>query len=60
MISAESAYLGGDAVRHLASIDYRRFRQALLRDDACQRQLPSDRAKLHELAFHVLEQTFGG
>ncbi len=44
-LSAELAYL---------------FRHALLRDAAYEMQLPSDRAKLHEMAFHLIEQAFGG
>ncbi|MBZ0135496.1 MAG: hypothetical protein K8I27_03855 [Planctomycetes bacterium] len=44
-ISAETAYL---------------FRHALLRDAAYEMQLPSDRAKLHELAFYLIEEAFGG
>lgn len=36
------------------------FRHVLLRDAAYEMQLPSDRAKLHELAFHLIEQAFGG
>lgn len=43
--SAETAYL---------------FRHALLRDAAYSLQLPSDRARLHELAFYLIEQAFGG
>lgn len=45
MTSAENAYL---------------FRHALLRDSAYGLQLPSERAHLHELAFHLIEQAFGG
>ncbi|MBE7491775.1 MAG: tetratricopeptide repeat protein [Planctomycetes bacterium] len=45
MTSAEQAYL---------------FRHALLRDAAYDLQTPSDRAALHELAFHLIEQAFGG
>lgn len=45
MTSAEIAYL---------------FRHALLRDVAYEMQLPSDRARLHDLAFRVLERAFGG
>ena len=45
MTSAEMAYL---------------FRHALLRDAAYELQLPGDRARLHEIAFFVIEQTFGG
>ena len=44
-LSAELAYL---------------FRHALLRDAAYEMQLPSERAKLHELAFYLMEETFGG
>ncbi|MCZ7607417.1 MAG: tetratricopeptide repeat protein [Planctomycetota bacterium] len=44
-LTAETAYL---------------FRHALLRDAAYEMQLPSDRAKLHELAFYLIEQAFGG
>ncbi|MCC6466026.1 MAG: tetratricopeptide repeat protein [Planctomycetes bacterium] len=36
------------------------FRHALVRDAAYSLQLPGDRARLHELAFHVIEQAFGG
>jgi hypothetical protein len=36
------------------------FRHALLRDAAYQLQLPGDRAKLHEVAFFLLEEMFGG
>ncbi|MBK8206136.1 MAG: tetratricopeptide repeat protein [Planctomycetes bacterium] len=36
------------------------FRHALMRDAAYGLQLPSDRARLHELAFHLIEQAFGG
>ncbi|MCC6148975.1 MAG: tetratricopeptide repeat protein [Planctomycetes bacterium] len=36
------------------------FRHALLRDAAYQLQLPSARAKLHLLAFHLIEDAFGG
>ena len=36
------------------------FRHAVLRDAAYDLQLPGDRAKLHELAFHLIEQAFGG
>ena len=36
------------------------FRHALLRDAAYQLQLPGDRARLHALAFGVLEQIIGG
>lgn len=36
------------------------FRHALLRDAAYELQLPSDRARLHELSFHLIEQAFGG
>jgi len=36
------------------------FRHALLRDAAYSLQLPSDRARLHELAFYLIEQAFGG
>ncbi|MBE7493256.1 MAG: tetratricopeptide repeat protein [Planctomycetes bacterium] len=36
------------------------FRHALLRDAAYEMQLPTDRARLHELAFFLIEQTFGG
>jgi eukaryotic-like serine/threonine-protein kinase len=43
--SAETAYL---------------FRHALVRDAAYGLQLPTDRARLHELAFHILELAFGG
>ena len=43
--SAETAYL---------------FRHALLRDAAYEVQLPSDRARLHELAFCLIEEAFGG
>lgn len=43
--SAETAYL---------------FRHALLREAAYGLQLPSERAKLHELAFQLIEQAFGG
>jgi tetratricopeptide (TPR) repeat protein len=42
-VNAESAYL---------------FRHALLRDAAYQLQLPSDRAKLHALAFELLDRLF--
>jgi len=42
---AESAYL---------------FRHALLRDAAYQLQMPSARARLHGLAFELIEQLFGG
>jgi tetratricopeptide (TPR) repeat protein len=45
MTSAEQAYL---------------FRHALLRDAAYELQLPADRARLHGLAFHLLEVVFGG
>ncbi len=45
MSSAESAYL---------------FRHALLRDAAYQLQMPADRARLHELAFEVMEGQAGG
>ncbi|MBX3460053.1 MAG: tetratricopeptide repeat protein [Planctomycetes bacterium] len=45
MTSAETAYL---------------FRHALLRDAAYELQLPADRARLHALAFHLIEQAFGG
>ena len=31
------------------------FRHALTRDAAYQLQLPGDRAKLHALAFHLIE-----
>jgi tetratricopeptide (TPR) repeat protein len=44
-VNAESAYL---------------FRHALLRDAAYQLQLPSDRAKLHALAFETIEAIHGG
>lgn len=44
-MNAESAYL---------------FRHALLRDAAYQLQLPSDRARLHGLAFAILEDLAGG
>jgi len=43
--SAETAYL---------------FRHALLRDAAYQLQLPGDRARLHGLAFALIEDLFGG
>jgi tetratricopeptide (TPR) repeat protein len=43
--SAESAYM---------------FRHALVRDAAYQLQLPSERARLHALAFHLTEKAFGG
>jgi tetratricopeptide (TPR) repeat protein len=43
--SAESAYL---------------FRHAVLRDAAYQLQLPGDRARLHALAFALMEDLFGG
>ncbi|MBE7493258.1 MAG: tetratricopeptide repeat protein [Planctomycetes bacterium] len=36
------------------------FRHALLRDAAYEMQLPTDRARLHELAFFLIEQAFGG
>lgn len=36
------------------------FRHALLRDAAYSLQLPGDRAKLHELAFYLIEDAFGG
>ncbi|MBE7491772.1 MAG: tetratricopeptide repeat protein [Planctomycetes bacterium] len=36
------------------------FRHALLRDAAYEMQLPGDRAKLHELAFFLIEEAFGG
>ncbi|MBZ0135996.1 MAG: tetratricopeptide repeat protein [Planctomycetes bacterium] len=36
------------------------FRHALLRDAAYQMQMPGDRAKLHELAFYLIEEAFGG
>ena len=36
------------------------FRHALLRDAAHQMQMPGDRAKLHELAFYLIEEAFGG
>ncbi|MCC6466217.1 MAG: hypothetical protein IT463_12830 [Planctomycetes bacterium] len=36
------------------------FRHALLRDAAYQVQMPSDRARLHELAFYLIEDVFGG
>ena len=36
------------------------FRHALLRDAAYQLQLPGDRAKLHALAFEVIEAIHGG
>src|SRR5690606_3480156 len=36
------------------------FRHALMRDAAYDLQLPGDRAKLHELAFELIEQAFGG
>ncbi|KAF0245292.1 MAG: hypothetical protein FD180_1697 [Planctomycetota bacterium] len=45
MSSAETAYL---------------FRHALLRDAAYQLQLPGDRARLHGLAFEVIEALAGG
>jgi tetratricopeptide (TPR) repeat protein len=45
MTSAETAYL---------------FRHALLRDAAYELQLPADRARLHELAFFLIEEAFGG
>lgn len=45
MTSAESAYL---------------FRHALMRNAAYELQLPGDRAKLHELAYLLIEQAFGG
>ncbi|MCC6464972.1 MAG: hypothetical protein IT463_06480 [Planctomycetes bacterium] len=44
-IAAELAYL---------------FRHALLRDTAYQLQLPGERARLHALAFQLIEQAFGG
>jgi tetratricopeptide (TPR) repeat protein len=44
-VHAETAYL---------------FRHALLRDAAYDLQLPGDRARLHELAFLLIEQAFGG
>ena len=36
------------------------FRHAVLRDAAYELQLPSSRARLHELAFYLIEETFGG
>ena len=36
------------------------FRHALLRDAAYQLQLPGDRARLHRLAFELIEIAFGG
>ncbi|KAF0239813.1 MAG: hypothetical protein FD180_5167, partial [Planctomycetota bacterium] len=36
------------------------FRHALLRDAAYQLQLPGDRARLHGLAFEVIEALAGG
>lgn len=45
MLSAELAYL---------------FRHGLVRDGAYQLQTPSDRAKLHELAFYLIEANNGG
>jgi tetratricopeptide (TPR) repeat protein len=36
------------------------FRHALLRDAAYQLQLPGDRARLHTLAFEIIEQLHGG
>jgi tetratricopeptide (TPR) repeat protein len=45
MLSAESVYA---------------FRHALLREAAYQLQLPADRARLHELAFEVIEALSGG
>ncbi|MBI2922018.1 MAG: tetratricopeptide repeat protein [Planctomycetes bacterium] len=45
MTSAEVAYL---------------FRHAVLRDAAYQLQLPGDRARLHGLAFALIEALFGG
>ncbi|MBE7491776.1 MAG: tetratricopeptide repeat protein [Planctomycetes bacterium] len=36
------------------------FRHALLRDAAYELQPPSDRARLHALALHLMEQAFGG
>ncbi|MCA8937869.1 MAG: hypothetical protein KDB68_16910, partial [Planctomycetes bacterium] len=36
------------------------FRHALLRDAAYQMQMPGDRARLHELAFYLIEESFGG
>ena len=36
------------------------FRHALLRDAAYQLQLPGDRARMHEIAFEVLEDFAGG
>lgn len=44
-VHAETAYL---------------FRHALLRDAAYQLQLPADRARLHALAFEILERLNGG
>jgi len=44
-VNAESAYL---------------FRHALLRDAAYQLQLPGDRARLHGVAFSVIEGVHGG
>jgi tetratricopeptide (TPR) repeat protein len=45
MLSAESAYI---------------FRHALLREAASQLHLPGDRARLHTLAFEILEAWCGG
>ncbi|MCC7510456.1 MAG: tetratricopeptide repeat protein [Planctomycetes bacterium] len=45
MTDAETAYL---------------FRHALVQHAAYEMQLPSDRARLHELAFHLIEQVLGG
>ncbi len=44
-MNAETAYL---------------FRHALLRDAAYQLQLPADRARLHEFAFELVEEIYGG
>jgi len=44
-VSSEAAYL---------------FRHALLRDAAHQLQLPDDRARLHALAFALIEDLAGG